>query len=146
MPIGRKAEQKVRFELILRDYEKTKNVFSWQEARDELDGLPNDKGLNIAFEAVERHAKSGRSTKLAIRWLGKSGDIQDFASAWLKPTKCSENRSLRSAFSAKGGRGRREFHKSMNLAALWNFPFCSFVKTTYLEAIEDLLTDVYTQR
>lgn len=40
----------------LGDYEKTCADFSWTKARLELDGLPDGKGLNIAHEAIDRHA------------------------------------------------------------------------------------------
>jgi len=37
------------------DYERACAEFSWAEARRELAGLPGG-GLNIAYEAVDRHA------------------------------------------------------------------------------------------
>lgn len=40
----------------LADYERSRARFSWQDARAELDGLPHGSGLNIAHEAVDRHA------------------------------------------------------------------------------------------
>ena len=36
------------------DYERTRTAFSWQAARGALDGLPGG-GLNIAYEAIDRH-------------------------------------------------------------------------------------------
>lgn len=68
----------------LLDYEKTFERFSWEAARRELDGLPEDKGLNIAHEAVDRHANGTRGSNLAIRWLGKDGSVRDFSYADLK--------------------------------------------------------------
>jgi acetyl-CoA synthetase len=62
----------------LEDYEKSYSSFSWEKARLELTGLPNGQGLNIAFEAVDRHAGGPRKNHLAIRWLGKSGEIREF--------------------------------------------------------------------
>lgn len=62
----------------LPDYEQGRRDFSWDKARQELDGLPGGKGLNIAFEAVERHANGPRRDHLAIRWLGKNGEVLDF--------------------------------------------------------------------
>jgi len=52
--------------------------FSWDDARRELTGLPNGRGLNIAHEAVDRHASGGNKDKLALRWLGRSGAVRDF--------------------------------------------------------------------
>jgi acetyl-CoA synthetase len=44
-------------------------AFDWSEARAALDGLPDGGGLNIAYEALDRHADD----RVAIRWLGKDG-------------------------------------------------------------------------
>jgi len=62
----------------LRDYDEARRTFSWERARAELDGLPGNRGLNIAYEAVDRHASGARSNHLAIRWLGKEGDVRDY--------------------------------------------------------------------
>lgn len=62
----------------LRDYEQARRTFSWEQARQELDGLPDGRGLNIAFEAVERHARGPRRDYLAIRWLSKNGEVLDY--------------------------------------------------------------------
>jgi acetyl-CoA synthetase len=45
---------------------------SWDEARRALSGLPGG-GLNIAFEAVDRHARGPLAGKVAIRWLPTAG-------------------------------------------------------------------------
>ncbi len=60
------------------DYEAARAGFSWAEARRELSGLPGGRGLNIAHEAVDRHAAGPRAGHLALRWLGKSGAVQDY--------------------------------------------------------------------
>jgi len=62
----------------LLDYEKTCADFSWEAVRRELDGLPDGKGLNIAHEAVVRHAAGPRRDHLALRWLGMDGAVADF--------------------------------------------------------------------
>jgi acetyl-CoA synthetase len=51
------------------DYEGLRASFSWTAARGELDGLPNG-GLNIAHEAVDRHARGPARDKTAFRFLG----------------------------------------------------------------------------
>jgi acetyl-CoA synthetase len=64
----------------LLDYEKTRDGFSWTQARKEwLDGLPDGKGLNIAFEAVDRHVQNGLGDKTAIRWIGKTGQRRELS-------------------------------------------------------------------
>ncbi|BBO74328.1 acetate--CoA ligase [Desulfosarcina widdelii] len=55
----------------LLDYEKTGDTFSWQAMRSELDGLPEGRGLNIAHEAVDRHADGERKNRVALQWLGR---------------------------------------------------------------------------
>jgi acetyl-CoA synthetase len=62
----------------LSDYEQARAAFSWEKAHGELDGLPGGRGLNIAHEAVDRHADGPLGDHLAIRWLGNKGEIRDF--------------------------------------------------------------------
>ena len=62
----------------LRDYEQAVRTFNWEDARRELDGLPENQGLNIAYEAVDRHANGTDRDHLAIRWLGKNGEVLDY--------------------------------------------------------------------
>jgi acetyl-CoA synthetase len=53
----------------------------WERARSELDGLPGGTGVNIAHEAVARHAEGARAEQLALRWLGRHGEVLDFTYA-----------------------------------------------------------------
>ncbi len=62
----------------LLDYERTCAEFSWTAARERLDGLPGGRGLNIAHEAVDRHAAGARSSRIALRWLSRDGSRRDF--------------------------------------------------------------------
>ena len=62
----------------LRDYHTTCATFSWEAARRELAGLPGGQGLNMAYEAVDRHAQGARREHLALRWLGRDGSVQEF--------------------------------------------------------------------
>jgi len=56
----------------LLDWSQTCREFRWDDARRELAGLP-DGGLNIGFEAVERHACGPRAAHVALHWLGQGG-------------------------------------------------------------------------
>jgi acetyl-CoA synthetase len=58
------------------DYESERRTFDWRRERTRLDGLPGG-GLNIAHEAVVRHARGARRDHVAIRWHGKSGARRD---------------------------------------------------------------------
>jgi acetyl-CoA synthetase len=66
----------------LLDYEATCGAFTWARAATWLDGLPGG-GLNIAHEAVDRHLLHGRGEKIAIRWLGKTGERRELSYAEL---------------------------------------------------------------
>ena len=68
----------------LRDYAEARARFTWAAARRELDGLPGGRGLNIAHEAVDRHAAGPRRDSVAIRWLGKDGAVRDYSYADLR--------------------------------------------------------------
>ncbi|MBP7777240.1 MAG: acetate--CoA ligase [Acidobacteria bacterium] len=59
------------------DYAKARAAFSWPAIRRELDGLPAGRGLNIAHEAVDRHAAGPRARHPALRCLGKDGAVRD---------------------------------------------------------------------
>jgi acetyl-CoA synthetase len=50
--------------------------FTWEEARGWLDGLPGG-GLNIAHEALDRHVATGHGGQVALRWLGRGGEVRD---------------------------------------------------------------------
>ena len=71
-PVGKTAPN-------LADYDSARSTFSWVAARRALDGLPGGAGLNIAHEAVDRHAQGARAEHLALRWLGKGGVVRDFS-------------------------------------------------------------------
>ena len=60
------------------DYEQTYNGFSWHETARDFAGLPGGRGLNIAYECVERHALGPRRGHVALRWLGKQNETRDF--------------------------------------------------------------------
>ena len=62
----------------LQDYAEARRSFSWGEARGELDGLPDGRSLNIAHEAIDRHAGGALRDHLAIRWLSKKGETKDY--------------------------------------------------------------------
>lgn len=68
----------------LDDYTKVLNSFSWEKVKSELSGLPDGKGLNIAHEAIDRHAESDLAMHIALRCLNKKGEQQDFTYQQLK--------------------------------------------------------------
>ncbi|WP_237213284.1 acetate--CoA ligase [Falsiroseomonas oryziterrae] len=56
----------------LADYDTARRDFSWETARALLDGLPGGRGLNIAHEAVDRHAAGPQADRVALRWIGRA--------------------------------------------------------------------------
>ncbi|MCA9654961.1 MAG: AMP-binding protein, partial [Myxococcales bacterium] len=67
----------------LADYEAARAEPPWERARSWLQGLP-DGGLNIAHEAVTRHARGPRAEHVALRWIGKDGERRDLSYAQLE--------------------------------------------------------------
>ncbi|MDH4298270.1 MAG: AMP-binding protein, partial [Cyclobacteriaceae bacterium] len=60
------------------DYDALLSTFSWNEAYKDFDGLPNGGGLNIAHEAIDRHAAGLLKDHVAIRWIRKDRAAKDF--------------------------------------------------------------------
>ncbi|HZT07522.1 MAG TPA: acetate--CoA ligase [Chloroflexota bacterium] len=58
--------------------------FTWDAVRGGLSGLPGGMGLNIAHEAVDRHASGPRASQVAIRWVARDGRVEDFTYADLR--------------------------------------------------------------
>lgn len=67
----------------LADYAAARATFTWDAAAAELDGLPRGAGLNIAHEAVDRHAAGARAARTALRWIGKQGQRREISYAEL---------------------------------------------------------------
>jgi acetyl-CoA synthetase len=87
----------------LLNYDAYAKAFSWAQARDLLDGLPGG-GLNIAYEAIDRHVKAGRGDKLALRWIGRDDSIRDFSYAALGAAANRFANVLAERGIGKGGR------------------------------------------
>jgi acetyl-CoA synthetase len=66
----------------VRDYDQARAAFRWSDARAELAGLPSG-GINIAHEAIDRHAQGPLAGKTALRWLGKQGARREITFAGL---------------------------------------------------------------
>jgi acetyl-CoA synthetase len=71
-------------EANLSDYEKVYKDFDWEVLQSNMTGLPEGKGLNIAFEAIDRHAESELKDTLAIRIVRKDLSYDDFTYGQLK--------------------------------------------------------------
>lgn len=65
------------------DYDALCARFRWEDCAREMVGLPQG-GLNIAYEAVDRHALGPRGDAVALRWLSRRGEVQQFTYRQLK--------------------------------------------------------------
>ena len=99
------------------DYEAARAAFSWEEAaRTELSWLPGGAGLNLAHEAVDRHAAGALRDHVAIRWLGRKGEDVLFTYGGLRRLTSRFAGALR----ALGvGKGERVFALAGRIPALY---------------------------
>ena len=88
------------------DYVRTKATFDWNGARSLLEGLPDGKGMNIAHEAVDRHARGAAGEHVAILWIGKSDERREITYRALRE---ETNRFANVLRSLGLGRGDRVF-------------------------------------
>ncbi len=99
----------------LADLQRARAEFTWAHARAALDGLPGG-ALNIAHEAVERHARGARADKVALRWLAADGNAIAFTYADLSAlsNRCAD------ALTRLGlARGDRVFLLAPRIPALY---------------------------
>ena len=85
------------------DYVETCRKFSWEDARKSLSGLP-EGGINIGYEAVDRHATGKNAHKCAIRFLRKDGRREEYTYAELKRATDRFMAALRGAGIGKDDR------------------------------------------
>jgi acetyl-CoA synthetase len=86
------------------DYETARASFSWDAARGRLDGLPGGRGLNIAHEAVDRHATGSLADRVAMRWLRRDGTVTEATYAQLRASTNRFANVLRELDTSKGDR------------------------------------------
>ncbi|MCX4807587.1 acetate--CoA ligase [Streptomyces sp. NBC_01214] len=59
---------------MLQDYEQARTDFTWDRARSRLSGLPGG-GLNIGYEAVDRHLVAGHGGREALRCIAADDTV-----------------------------------------------------------------------
>ena len=77
-PVIHKTAHDLRVPPNLSDYDAQCRAFSWDAARQALQGLPGG-GLNIAFEAVDRHAAGALRDRVALRFVARSAPALDLS-------------------------------------------------------------------
>jgi acetyl-CoA synthetase len=112
----RKSPGDWRVQPHLVDYQRARASFSWEAARRELDGLPGGRGLNIAHEAVDRHAAGPRRDHVALRFLGRRGELREIRYAALR----DESNRFANLLGRLGvGRGERVFSLAGRIPELY---------------------------
>ena len=113
-PIHKQPRRGAGFNLA--DSDLAVREFSWDRARAELDGLPGGRGLNIAYEAVDRHAAGARRDAVALRCVAKDDTVTDITYAGLARRTSRFANVLR---SLGVGRGERVFSLLPRLPELY---------------------------
>jgi len=85
------------------DYEAERRRFSWGDAAREL-AQERGGGINIAFQAVDRHCTTALSTKIALRFLGHGTTARDITFSELSALTSRFCNVLRSLGIGKGDR------------------------------------------
>lgn len=60
------------------DYDSLLRNFSWENEYKKLSGLPEGKGINMAHEAVDRHAMGSLKNHIALRFIKNDRTTKDF--------------------------------------------------------------------
>ena len=81
--IAKPRLEEIEVQPNLDDYDTLTRGFSWQQLRAEMDGLPGG-GLNLAHEAIDRHAKGERADRVAMYWEGTGGEEERYTFVQLK--------------------------------------------------------------
>jgi len=68
----------------LTDYQKFSENFSWDKELLRLDSSVEQRGINIAYQAVDRHAEGLLQKHTALRWIKKNGTVKDYTYGDLK--------------------------------------------------------------
>ncbi len=87
----------------LLDYEGECREFRWEDVGREFEGLPGG-GLNIAHEAIDRHANGALSDKTALLWLGQNGERKTYTFGEMKKESAKFANVLKRLHLAKGER------------------------------------------
>ena len=100
----------------LADYPQTYAAFTWDAARAALSGLPGGRGVNIAHEAVDRHAAGTRGDHEALRFVRADGSTRSITYAAL----AEESDRFAAVLRGLGiGRGDRVFSLTGRIPELY---------------------------
>ncbi len=88
----------------LEKYDAFTASFNWEKELEGLNGLPDGRGLNIAYEAVDRHTEGTLKDKVALRFILKDKSVKDYSYDDLKTNSNRFANVLKSLGIKKGER------------------------------------------
>jgi acetyl-CoA synthetase len=97
------AATKTKVSPNMADYDEFCKTFSWDAAWREIEHSADGR-LNIAHEAVDRHALGKRAAHLAMRFLGRNGETHDYDYSRMSESTNKFANVLRGLGVAKGDR------------------------------------------
>ena len=80
IPVNKTAKKSAN----LADYEKTYRDFSWKQAEKDYVDYFYDGALNIAYNCIDRHAKSDKKNKTALLYQSAGGGSESYTFAEMK--------------------------------------------------------------
>ena len=102
-PIRKDAIDQMPVRPNLGDYSGARETFQWEDVLEELDGF-EDGGINIAYEAIDRHAKTALKDKVALYWEGIEGENESYTFGDLCRLTNRFANTLRKLGASKGDR------------------------------------------
>jgi acetyl-CoA synthetase len=76
-PIRKESIEEMPVRPNLLNYEKARKELSWETIAKELDWFEGG-GINVAYEAIDRHIKTPLKNKVALIWEGKNGETEEY--------------------------------------------------------------------
>ncbi|WP_037707263.1 acetate--CoA ligase [Streptomyces griseus] len=90
---------------VMADYRRARAAFDWRHERSRLARLP-DGGVNMGYEAVDRHLREGHGERVALRCVARDGSVRQVTCSRL----AQDSSRFAHALDALGvGRGERVF-------------------------------------
>lgn len=86
----------------LTDYDAIRQAFTWDAATAELAGLPGGSGINIAYEAADRHVDAGDGGRVALRWIRKDRSTREYTYRDLKDLSAQFANALKDLGAERG--------------------------------------------
>ncbi len=86
----------------LTDYDAIRQAFTWDAATAELASLPGGSGINIAYEAADRHVDAGDGGRVALRWIRKDRSTREYTYRDLKDLSAQFANALKDLGAERG--------------------------------------------